>query len=82
MMSIKDSIIDAIKEGNMKLQSRLEQLEEKLLRMEIAENNNEQCTRRNNPEIQGVPVTVADDHLQNKLINIFRCLKYYSWFCQ
>ena len=31
IMSIKDSIIDALKEENVKLQSRVEQLEEKLL---------------------------------------------------
>ena len=37
-MSIKDSIIYALKEENMKLQSRVEQLEEKLLKMEIAKN--------------------------------------------
>ena len=72
-MSIKDSIIDALKEENMKLQSRVEQLERKLLRMKIAKNNHEQYKRRNN--MQGIPATVADDHLENKIIDIFRCLK-------
>ena len=37
-MSIKDSITDALKEEHTKLQSRLEQLEKKLLRMEITKN--------------------------------------------
>ena len=73
-MSIKDSIIDALKEENMKLQSRVQQLEDKLPRMEIAK------TTMNN--IHGAitlkynilqPTTVADDHLKNKVIDIFRC---------
>ena len=29
----------------------------------------------NNIEIQGIPATVADDHLENKVIDIFRSLK-------
>ena len=35
IMSIKDSIIDALQEENIKLRSRAEQLENKILRMEI-----------------------------------------------
>ena len=35
IMSIKDSIIDALQEENIKLRSRVEQLENKILRMEI-----------------------------------------------
>ena len=77
-MGIKDSIIDALKEENIKLQSKVKQLEDKLLRMKIAKNNHEQYTRRNNIEIQGIPATVADDHLENKVIDIFRCFKINS----
>ena len=75
IMSIKDSIIDVLKEENMKFQSRVEQLEDKILRMEIAKNNHDQYTRRNNIEIQGIPARVKDEHLENKVIDIFRCLK-------
>ena len=75
IMSIKDSIIDALKEENMKFQSRVEQLEDEILRMEIAKNNHDQYTRRNNIEIQGIPARVKDEHLENKVIDIFRCLK-------
>ena len=74
-MSIKDSIIDALKEENMKLQSRVQQLEDKLLRMEIAKSIHEQYTWHNNIEIPGFPATVADHDLENKVIYIFRCLK-------
>ena len=64
IMSIKDSIIDALKEENMKLQPWEEQLEDKILRMETAKNNHEQYTRCNNIEILGIPATVKDDHLK------------------
>ena len=75
IINIKDSIIDALKEGNMKLKSRVEQLEDKILRMEIAKNNHDQHTQRNNTEIQSIPATVKDEHLENKVIDIFRFLK-------
>ena len=71
-MRIKNTVFDALKEGNMKHQSRVEQLEEKHGNIK---NNHDQYTRLNNIEIQVIPATVADDHLENKLIAIFRCLK-------
>ena len=43
--------------------------------MEIAKNNHEQYTRRHNIEIHGIPARVKDEHLENKAIDIFRCLK-------
>ena len=70
IISIKDSITDALKEENMKLKSRVEQLEDKILRIEIAKNNHDQYTRHNNIEIQGIPGTVKDEHLENKVIDI------------
>ena len=65
IMSIKDSVIDALKEENMKLQSRVQQLEDKLLRMEIAKSIYEQYTQHNHIEIQGILAIPADDHLEN-----------------
>ena len=44
IISIKDSIIDALKEENMKLKSRVQQLEDKILRIEIAKNDHDQYT--------------------------------------
>ena len=58
----------------MKLQSKV-QTEDKPPRMEIAKNNHEQYTQHNNIKIQGIPATVADDYLENKVTDIFRCLK-------
>ena len=70
-MSIKDSIIDALKEENFRLQRKVQHLENKLSDIEIAENKLEQYTRRNNIEIQGIPSTVHDKVLEDKVIDIF-----------
>ena len=71
VMSIKDSITDALKEENFRLQQKVQHLENKLSDIEIAENKLEQYTRRNNIEIQGIPSTVRDNLLEDKVIDIF-----------
>ena len=71
VMSIKDSIIDALKEKNFRLQQKVQHLEKKLSDIEIAENKLEQYTRRNNIEIQGIPSSVHDNLLEDKFIDIF-----------
>ena len=71
VMSIKDSIIDALKEENFRLQQKVQHLENKLPDIEIAENKLEQYTRRNNIEIPGIPSTVHDNLLEDKVIDIF-----------
>ena len=77
IISIKDSIIDVLKEENMKLKSRVEQLEDKILKMEIAKNNHDQYKQCNSIEIQVIPATVKDEHLENKVIDIFRLENQY-----
>ena len=71
VISIKDSIIDALKEKNFRLQQKVQHLEKKLSDIEIAENKLEQYTRRNNIEIQGIPSSVHDNLLEDKVIDIF-----------
>ena len=56
-MSIKDSIIDALKDEGFRLQQQVQHLENKLSDTEIAEDKLEQHTRRNNIEIQGIQST-------------------------
>ena len=52
-MSVKDSIIEAFKAENLKLKSRVDSLEEKVIGLDISRNKLDQYTRRNNIEIQG-----------------------------
>ena len=71
VMSIKDTITDALKEDNPQLRNKIELLEKKLLDIEISCNNPEQYTRRNNIEFQGIPSKIPDEKLEDKVIEIF-----------
>ena len=71
IMSIKDKIIDALKENNAQLRTKVELLEKKLTEVEISHNKLEQHTRRNNVEIQGIPPQIPDEKLEEKVIEVF-----------
>ena len=58
----------------MKLKSRVDSLEEKIIERDISRNKLDQYTRRNNIEIQGIPVTVSDDHREDKVLNICKVM--------
>ena len=71
MMSIKDTIIDTLKEDNARLGNKVELLEKKLTEVEISLNKLEQYTRRNNIEIQDIPPWIPDEKLVEKNIDVF-----------
>ena len=71
IMSIKDKIIDALKEDNAQLRTKVELLEKKLTEVEISHNKLEQHTRRNNVEIQGIPPQIPEEKLEEKVIEVF-----------
>ena len=70
-MSIKDTIIDLLKEVNAHLRNKVELLKKKLLEVEISRNKLEQYTRKNNIEIQGILSKIADEKLEDKVTEIF-----------
>ena len=74
IMSIKNTIIDALKEENLKLQNKVKKLEDQLFEIDQKSNNLDQYNRRNNFEIQGIPANVTDDKLEGNVIDIFSCL--------
>ena len=76
VMSIKDSIINALKEETFRLQQKVQHLENKLSDIKIAENKREQYMGRNNIEIQGIASTVHDNLLEDKVIDIFTQLNF------
>ena len=76
VMSIKDSIINALKEETFRVQQKVQHLENKLSDIEIAENKREQYMGRNNIEIQGITSTVHDNLLEDKVIDIFTQLNF------
>ena len=74
IMSIKNTIIDALKEENLKLQNKVKKLEEQFLEIDQKNNHLDQYSTRNNLEIQGIPANITDDKLEVKVIDIFSCL--------
>ena len=74
IMSIRNTIIDALKEENLKLQNKVKKLEEQLLEIDQKNNHLDQYSRRNNLKIQGIPANITDDKLEGKIIDIFSCL--------
>ena len=74
LMSVKDSTIEALKAENLKLKSRVDSLEEKIIELDISRNKLDQYARRNNIEIQAIPATVSDDHLEHKVLHICKSI--------
>ena len=73
-MKVKDSVIEALKKDNLKLQKNVEDLEEQLSDNDTYINKLDQYNSRNNIEIQGIPSPVSDENLEKKVIDIFKCL--------
>lgn len=73
-MSVKNTIIDVLKEENLKFQNKVKKLENQLLELDQKNNSLDQYTRSNNLEIQGIVANVADEKLEEKVIDIFSFL--------
>ena len=74
IISIKESIINAFKEEDKLLKSKVLNLEHKLSQSEARINSLDQYNQRNNLEIQGIPSNVSDNALEDKVIDIFHLL--------
>ena len=74
ILSVKDSIITALRDDNNRLEVKVEILEKKLAGSEKSFNRLDQYNRRNNLEVQGIPYTADDEVLEDKAIQIFKCL--------
>ena len=76
LMSVKDSIIEALKAENLKLESRVDSLKEKVIELDISRNKLDQYTRVNNIDIQGISAPVLDDHLQHEVLHICKSINF------
>ena len=74
IINIKESFINALKEKNKLLKSKVLNLEQQLSQSEAHINSLYQYNQRNNLEIQGIPFNVSDDALEDKVIDIFHSL--------
>ena len=68
---MKDSITDSLKEENIKLQKKSENLEARLFDLVKASDKQDKYTRRNNLELNGIPVDVKDEQLEQKGFYVF-----------
>ena len=74
MSNIKDSIINALKDDNKKLHSKIENLETKLQETGLSFNRLDQYNWRNNIEIQDISSNVADEVIKDKVVNVSKSL--------
>ena len=58
---ITNSIIEALREENSLLHQKIEKLESRILVLETDLNKQDQCSRRNNLDMQGIPDSLSDD---------------------
>ena len=59
IISIKNTIIDTLKEESQNIQNKPKKIEEQFLEIDQKSSHLDQYSRRNNMEIQGIPELVA-----------------------
>ena len=67
IMSTKNSIIDALKDENLKLQNKVKQFEEQLLELDHKSNSLNQYNWRNKLKILEIPTNTAHENLEEKV---------------
>ena len=70
-MSIKNTIIGALKQDNDQLRNKAKLQGKKVTEVEISHKNLGQYARRNNIEIQGIPSQISDENQEQKVIEVF-----------
>ena len=70
-LNLKDIIIKNLQIENERLKNQVSCLNKKVVSLEANHNILEQYGRRNNIEITGIPDSVQDNQLENKVIEIF-----------
>ena len=70
LLNLKDVIIKNLQVENERLRKKVNVLENKILTLESEHNSLEQYGRRNNIEITGIPDSVPDQNLEEKVVDI------------
>ena len=71
LLNVKDVIIKNLQAENERLRDKVSNLESKVVSLEINQNMLEQYGRRNNIEVSGIPDSVGDNDLEEKVISVF-----------
>ena len=74
--NLKDIIIKNLQDENKRLKTKVNVLENKIIDLEIQNNNLDQYSRRNNVEISGIPQSVSDNQLEEKVTDILEAIDF------
>ena len=74
VISLEDIIIKNFQDENKRLKTKVNVWENKIIHLEIQNNNSDQYSRRNNVEISGIPQSVSDNQLEEKVVNILKAI--------
>ena len=74
VINLKDIIIKNLQDENKRLKTKENVLENKIIDLEIQNNNLDQYSRRNNVEISGIPQSVSDNQLEEKVVDILKVI--------
>ena len=70
LLNLKDMIIKDLQVENQRLRMKVNNLENKVMSLEMNGNHLEQYGRRNNLEITGIPDDISDENLEEKVIQV------------
>ena len=71
LLNVKDVIIKNLQAENERLRDKVSNLESKVASLEINQNMLEQYSRRSNIEVSGIPDSVGDNDLEEKVMSVF-----------
>ena len=74
VINLKDITIKNLQDENKHLKTKVNVLENKIVDLEIQNNNLDQYCRRNNVEISGIPQAVSDNQLEAKVVDILKAI--------
>ena len=74
VINLKDAITKSLQDENKYLKTKVNVLENKIIDLEIQNNDVDQYSRRNNVEISGITQSVSDNRLQEKVADILKAI--------
>ena len=74
VISVNVILIKNLQDKNKRLKTKVNVLENKIIDFEIQNNNVDQYSRRNNIEISGIPKSVRDNQLEEKVVDILKAI--------
>ena len=74
VINLKDIIVKNLQDENKRLKTKVNVLENKIIDLEIQNNNVDQYSRRNNVVISGIPQSVSGNQLEEKVVDILKAI--------